>query len=40
MAAMKGQTPLSEIEHLGAAAGAMLDQLVWWAKALKQARAS
>lgn len=40
MAVMKGQTQLSKIEHLGAAAGAMLDQLAWWTKALTQARVS
>lgn len=31
-------TPLSEMDHLNKAAADMLDQLVWWTRALKAAR--
>ncbi|MFC6489266.1 NADPH-dependent FMN reductase [Nitratireductor sp. GCM10026969] len=38
MAIHTGEKPLAAIEHLNQGAGAMLDQFVWWAKALKAAR--
>jgi NAD(P)H-dependent FMN reductase len=39
-AAIKGGQKISEFEHLNAAAGDMLNQLSWFAHALKAARAS
>ena len=38
MAIMKGEKTLAEIERLNQAGNAMLDQLTWWAFALKRAR--
>lgn len=38
MALRSGDKTFGEIEHLGQAASGMLDQLVWWARALKAAR--
>ncbi len=40
MAAWRQGKELSEIEHLQGNAQAMLDELAWWAKALKVARAA
>jgi NAD(P)H-dependent FMN reductase len=37
-AALQQNTPLAEMEHLNQGATVMLDQLVWWTKALKAAR--
>ena len=38
MMIMKCGKTLAEIEHLNQAGNAMLDQLTWWAFALKRAR--
>jgi len=38
LAVMQGQKKLEELDHLNAAAADMLDQLVWWTKALVAAR--
>ena len=38
VAVMKGEKTLAQIEHLNQAANLMLDQLAWWAFALKRAR--
>ncbi|MCT7374863.1 NADPH-dependent FMN reductase [Chelativorans salis] len=38
MAVRSGEKSLSGIEHLNQGGGDMLDQFVWWAKALKAAR--
>ncbi|WP_274426608.1 NADPH-dependent FMN reductase [Chelativorans sp. YIM 93263] len=38
MAVNSGEKSLAEIPHLNEGAGGMLDQLIWWAKALKNAR--
>jgi NAD(P)H-dependent FMN reductase len=38
LALRSGEKQLSEIEHLNKAARDMLDQFVWWARALKAAR--
>ncbi len=38
MAALREGKPLTETLHLQPNAAAMLDELVWWARALKQAR--
>jgi NAD(P)H-dependent FMN reductase len=38
MAVRKGEKTLAELEHLSKSASGMLDQLVWWARALKAAR--
>ena len=38
LAVMQGQKKLEELDHLNAAAADMLDQLVWWTKALIAAR--
>lgn len=38
LAVVKGEKTLNEFAHLGEAATNMLDQLVWWANALKAAR--
>lgn len=37
-AVMSGSASLSEMKHLNESAGAMLDQFIWWAGALKAAR--
>lgn len=38
LSVMQGQKKLEELDHLNAAAADMLDQLVWWTKALIAAR--
>lgn len=38
LAAVKGEKTLAEMEHLNQTANVMLDQLAWWAFALKRAR--
>ncbi|RCS24614.1 NADPH-dependent oxidoreductase [Phyllobacterium salinisoli] len=38
LAVVKGEAQLGDYPHLAEAATSMLDQLVWWAKALKAAR--
>lgn len=38
LAVMKGEKTLADFEHLNAGARATLDELVWWARALKTAR--
>lgn len=38
VAAQKGEKRLAEMEHLNKGAADTLDQLVWWARALKAAR--
>ncbi len=38
MVLMKGEKKLGELPHLEESAKGMLDQLAWWAKALKNAR--
>lgn len=38
VAVMKGEKKLAELDHLNQGADAMLDQLIWWTKALKKAR--
>lgn len=38
LAVVKGEKQLGDYPHLAEAATAMLDQLVWWGKALKAAR--
>ena len=36
----QGQKKLEDLDHLNQAATALLDDVVWWAKALKAARAA
>jgi NAD(P)H-dependent FMN reductase len=38
LAVLQGQKTLAEFDYLNASAVAMLDELAWWSKALKQAR--
>lgn len=38
MALMRQEKSLADLAHLQRGAGSMLDELVWWAKALKAAR--
>jgi NAD(P)H-dependent FMN reductase len=40
MAVLRGEKTLSEMAHLNAGANGMLDQFIWWGKALKAARAA
>lgn len=40
MAVWQGGKPVSELTHLDANVATMLDELVWWSKALKTARAA
>ncbi len=39
LAVVKGENTLDDFPHLTEAAKNMLDQLIWWGKALKAARA-
>ena len=40
LAVMQGKTTLAEIDYLNTSAAAMLDDLAWWTRALRTARAA